>query len=403
VTILATEEGVSFIPYRGSRVPRSITYETLLSASARSFLGRKSIIFHEIDGVEAVRCIAKHHELREFCHFINSRIAANNKKPIAARFKLTQLEAPPDSIFANGMHRSDKFEAALESLFNPVSLTDVLFDELDNNVDIADHEIPSAAASKQERLEKPIGARFNLTRIEIPPKSTFATEAIRSDQYGSAIDLIFNPLNLADLLEELGNNVDLTNHKTPRSAVASKRQKKVETSLPNARTNRPPIFGRRVDAQRKANRAKRNWLVLPLIFIPGFSGLWWVATFVPAETTIEEGAETARRPEPSKPANEARQDHLDPRTEQHHLKPRTAERLLQIMQNDSEYTRLMAIFREHRAAMGLSIDQASGLVGWTESDLVDVESAAVRPNVLGLVHLALAIKLNIHDAIERVK
>ncbi len=98
MTVMATEEGVSFMPYHGSRVPRLISYETLHSASASSFLGRKSIILHDFYGVEVVRCSATPDEIREFCHFVSSRIASTKKKPIGARFKLTQLEAPPESI-----------------------------------------------------------------------------------------------------------------------------------------------------------------------------------------------------------------------------------------------------------------------------------------------------------------
>lgn len=136
VTILATQDDVSLIPYTGSKALKSFTYAELRSAAVHSFLGRHTVILHASDGAQAVQSRARPDDIAAFCQFINRRIVTAVKKPLGARFKLTQLEAPPDSIFSPSSFDRTEYDSAMDVLFDPADWPDLLLDDLNKNIEV---------------------------------------------------------------------------------------------------------------------------------------------------------------------------------------------------------------------------------------------------------------------------
>jgi hypothetical protein len=326
VTVLATEDEVCFIPYDGSRIAKSFLYDALHSVSSRNFLGRKALILHGIGGVEAVRCSASQDELLDFCRFVNSRIAATEKKPVGARFKLTQLEAPPDARFTPE-HPQEEYGSAIDALFDPIDWTEALFDDLDKNVEIDGQNFADQRPTQQN--------------TQIP-------------YYTS--------------------RRDLPKRRLPRQVNGSSR---IVVEEPRRWTT------------------KRSWVIGTLAVLLLSGTLWWRAGFSRHETKAGEPLEITELPIQSVESGPERQP-----TD---FNSRMAARLLQIMQDDREYAQLMDIFRKHRQALGLTPDQVSAALGWGQTELNELELGIKRPKLIGLIDFALAIDLDIHDAVGKIK
>ncbi|MFU0507396.1 helix-turn-helix domain-containing protein [Pseudaminobacter sp. NGMCC 1.201702] len=325
VTVLATDNEVCFIPYDGSRVAKSFLYDALHSISSRNFLGRKTLILHGISGVEAVRCSASHDELFDFCRFVNSRIAATEKKPVGARFKLTQLEAPPDARFTPE-HPQEEYDSAIDALFDPIDWTEVLFDDLDKSVEIDGQRFTDRRPTQQN------------TRIQGSPRR----------------------------------------------------------DPPKRRRPRPANGFRGIVVQEPRRRTtKRSWVVGTLAVLLLSGTLWWRSGSSSIETKAVEPLEIAELPIQSWESGPERQP-----TD---FNSRVAARLLQIMQDEREYAQLMDIFRKHRQARGLTPDQVSAALGWGQTELNELELGIKRPKLIGLIDFALAIDLDIHDAVGKIK
>ncbi|MFU0503991.1 helix-turn-helix domain-containing protein [Pseudaminobacter sp. NGMCC 1.201702] len=326
VTVLATEDEVCFIPYDGSRVAKSFLYDALHSVSSRDFLGRKTLILHGISGVEAVRCSASQDELLDFCRFVNSRIAATEKKPVGARFKLTQLEAPPDARFTPE-HPQEEYDSAIDALFDPIDWTEVLFDDLDKSVEI--------------------------------DRQSFADERPTQQNTPSP-------------------------HSRPRRDPPKRRRPRQANG-----------FSRIVVEEPRRRTTKRSWVVGTLAVLLLSGTLWWRSGSSSVETKAVEPLEIAELPIQSVESG--------PEGQPTDFNSRVAARLLQIMQDEREYAQLMDIFRKHRQARGLTPDQVSAALGWRQAELNELELGIKRPKLIGLIDFALAIDLDIHDAVGKIK
>jgi hypothetical protein len=304
----------------------SFLYDALHSVSSRNFLGRKTLILHGISGVEAVRCSASQDELLNFCRFVNSRIAATEKKPVGARFKLTQLEAPPDARFTP-QHPQEEYGSAIDALFDPIDWTEVLFDDLDKNVEIDGHNFPDQGSTQQN--------------TQIP---------------------------------HITSRRDLPKRRLPRQVNGSSR---IVVQEPRRQTTKP------------------RWAIGTLAVLLLSGTLWWRSGFPSDETKAVEPLEITKLPIQSMESGRERQP-----TD---LNSRVALRLLQIMQDEREYAQLVDIFRKHRQAQGLTTDQVSTALGWGQTELTELESGMKRPKLIGLIDLAMAIRLDIHDTIGKIK
>lgn len=324
VTVLATDDEVCFIPYDGSRA-KPFSYDALHSVSSRDFLGRKTLVVHGVGGVESVRCDGSQDEVFAFCRFVNSRIAAAEKKPIGARFKLTQLEAPPDAKFTPE-HPQEEYDSAIDALFDPINWTELLFDDLDKNVEFDRQHDPDRGSTQQNTQ-----FHHSTSRL-IPPKR----------------------------------------------------------SLPRQKNDSSPIV-----VQPLRGVTKQSWVIgtLAVLFLSG--ALWWRSDLSHEETKDVVPAAITTRPIHSVERSPAEQPT--------NIDSRVALRLLQIMEDDRQYAQLLEIFRKHRQAQGLTVDQINAALGWGQSELTQLETGMKQPKLIGLIDLAMAIRLDIHNAIDWVK
>ena len=301
VTILATQDEVDLVPYHQSRTLGSFTYDELRSASASTFFGRHTIVLHASVGAKAVYSRAMPDEVTSFCRFVNARIATTVKKPLGARFKLTQLEAPPDSIFSRSPFDRDEYDSAMDVLFDPTEWPDLLLDDLNKNIEVVGGGAEVLAAA-------PI--------VELPPSPEVARQPRQS---------------------------------TALATVAAPNWGTVDRN--GSRPQRQKLGARHCGPRRDSDR--HWWLdVLPEKGIRPFPAL---------EIAIDE-----QKQPPPRPASD-----FAPSFDTLNL--RETERLVSILHDDVQYARLIDIFRDHRLTNNLAADEVSAKMGWSPSDLMEVE------------------------------
>ncbi len=92
----------------------------------------------------------------EFCSFVNERIAEAKKKPFAARFKLTQIEAPSGQMFRPEESANREYGSAIDLLFDPAKWEEDQYDEILSEVSIRSQDpLPHAAIQKQSQTKTP--------------------------------------------------------------------------------------------------------------------------------------------------------------------------------------------------------------------------------------------------------
>ncbi|RUM95339.1 XRE family transcriptional regulator [Pseudaminobacter arsenicus] len=132
VVLRADDDGMTFAVTGNKNSSRIIPYRRLQSAAVSNLFGRRRVLLYADTGVEAIRCHAPESKIQEFCDFINSRIVAAERKPIAARFSLTKTEVPREQQRLFSPHVD--YRSALETLFDQGESTDDLLETLEKEI-----------------------------------------------------------------------------------------------------------------------------------------------------------------------------------------------------------------------------------------------------------------------------
>lgn len=245
---------------------------------------------------------------------------------------------------------------------------------------------------------KPLAAKFALTKTEVPSEKNYTTWVY--DEYGSAIDILFNQEGSTDdLLENLEREIaSLTAGKesvanSPRSPVAaSKYRRPVEDH---------PLFQRKHSYPWNIDYSKfRLKNILPasaVIIALLFTAIWVIgrAPMVP-DNSGDEPLFAKSKP-PDSPSS------VDPTTPSQRPRDKSQRAMLHLitlMNDDDQYTRIIDRLRQKRELLNIDSSTLSNQIGWDASKLANIERHLIRATPMDLVNISIHINEDFYDAIE---
>jgi hypothetical protein len=241
---------------------------------------------------------------------------------------------------------------------------------------------------------KPLAAKFALTRTEVPPEKNYTTWV--HDEYGSAIDVLFNEEgSFDDLLEKLESEIaSLTTkkerpkggRKSPSPAIDHKRPDDDYALFRNSYS-----FLGNIDPDKI--RPGRILLAGTAITAALFSFAWladkWPITPISSDSDLS----LAKRPA----------DDNAIETIPGELVGETASRallhLITLMQDDIGYSRLVQRLKQKREALNIDSAELSTHMGWDIARLDNIEAQLIRASPMDIVKLSIHIDEDFHDII----
>lgn len=252
--------------------------------------------------------------------------------------------------------------------------------------------------NKVTARRKPFGPRFQLTRLEAPPEQKFQLGENVPREYDSAIDFLFDPEKWTDdILDKLEREISLSG---PEVSSAANRWYRNDVRRKDLNSVNPyNLFGYKNDNVWNLYVTKKhlkNTVLILLIIILGITSAWQLGELPgmkPASltTAVEKNSvippKAIAPPEPIKP----------------NVRPRALEQLVEIMQDDEKYRRVVDVLKQKRTLLGLSTEDIETRLAWEKSFLENVESENARLTVTELIEYSLFINKDIYDLMEEVK
>lgn len=241
---------------------------------------------------------------------------------------------------------------------------------------------------------KPLAAKFALTRTEVPPEKNYTTWVY--DEYGSAIDVLFNQEgSVDDLLEKLESEIaSLT---TKKERIEGSRQKTRSAVTEHKRPDEDyPLFRNRYSYLRNIDpdriRPGRILLGGTAITAALFT-LAWLADKRPI-TPIAPGSDLSLAK--SIPSDDKQTIPEEPGEE---TASRALLHLITLMQDDLRYNQLIARLKQKREALKIDRAALSNQMGWDIAKLENIEAQLTRATPMDIVKLSIHIDKDFHDII----
>lgn len=249
--------------------------------------------------------------------------------------------------------------------------------------------------------KKPFAARFQLTQLEIPSEHNTQPLEHGPEEYQSAVDLLFSPTTELrdDILDRLESQISLSAPEVPlRQTPKTKRPFRPDRNDSyrnhNLFNNKyVPVWNLYVSK----THIRTMLLVLSIIMLGGVAAWQFgrLPSMEPRSLTSITTESPAIPPEPvSIPP---------PRQRKSEAQPRALMQLVEIMQNDEKYLRLIDTLKQSRMRTGVSTNDASARLEWHQSKLEDMESKRFRATAIDIIDYTLAIRHDIHEILEGIK
>jgi hypothetical protein len=247
--------------------------------------------------------------------------------------------------------------------------------------------------NKVAAQKKPFGPRFQLTQLEAPPEQKFLLGANAPREYDSAIDFLFDPEKWTDdILDKLEREISLSGPEAPPDR-GHKNDVKRKYASDGTSYN---FFSSRKDSAWNFYIPKehlRSTVLILLIVILGIASAWQLGELPGMEpgspkTAVEKSLATPPQaialPEQNKP----------------NAAPRALEQLVEIMQDDQKYRRIVEVLRQKRVQLGLSMDDVRARMTLEKRDFESFEDGVVRLTLTELIQYSLIVNEDIHDLIK---
>ena len=242
---------------------------------------------------------------------------------------------------------------------------------------------------------KPLAAKFALTRTEVPPEKNYTTWVY--DEYGSAIDVLFNQEgSVDDLLEKLESEIASLTAKKDNPAgkqgasVAAAEYREPDEDYPLFRARNSYLGNIDPDGIRPGRIILGGTAIAGALF-----ALAWLADKMPLAPISSESDLSLAKNAASDAETEAEASLDDPDDPS----SRALLHLITLMQDDLRYSRLIARLKQKREALEIDLAALSRKMGWETARLENIEAQRIRATPMDIVQLSIHIDEDFHDII----
>ncbi|RUM96956.1 hypothetical protein EET67_15580 [Pseudaminobacter arsenicus] len=243
---------------------------------------------------------------------------------------------------------------------------------------------------------KPLAAKFALTRTEVPPEKNYTTWVY--DEYGSAIDVLFNQEgSVDDLLEKLESEIASLTTKKER-IEGSRRKSRSATPEHNRSDDDYQLFRNGYSFLRNIdpNKIRPGRILLGGTAITAaLFTLAWLADKRPITPISPESDLSLAK---SALSNDKAIETI-PEEAGEETASRSLLHLITLMQDDTRYNQLITRLKQKREALKIDGAALSAQMGWDIARLENIEAQLIRATPMDIVKLSIHIDEDFHDII----
>lgn len=250
--------------------------------------------------------------------------------------------------------------------------------------------------------ERTPSAKYKLTQLQAPTEHIPQTSEPTADDHEPVLDLLFNPEKLdREFLEKIADELEIdgrnnTSTKTSHSDGRRRSRAAHKSELRN-------LFAKSDQTvwNFSLNRAHfRNTFIGALVVALGALTVWQLSGIRDTDPGLA-AAINPTKPSTSSPEPILHAEHAETSTDE--KQPRPLARLVSIVQNDTQYHKLISILKQQRIRSGMSTLDLNKRLGWDKKTVKGIESGVIRAEAIDIIDYSVAIHADLYKLLGSLK